>query len=258
MTLTPPCCSPLKAYWPWAQELPGARLVNTRYDPRTFTPDAFSECRILLPPELTDAADKRKTEYLVGRLCAREAVKFVTGYHAAPSLGADRAPCWPAGTAGSVTHSHGWAAAIVASSQHYLSLGLDAEALLSDSRATKLAQKILTIPERQRFRSELAQRPGQLITLAFSVKESLFKALYPLTRKRFYFEDAELLECSVAGRAQVRLLKNLSEDWRAGQQLTAWFSQQDGRLLSLVTVAVDDVGSASGHTSTSLLKDKRG
>lgn len=253
----PPFCSTLEAYWPWAQELPGARLVNTRYDPRAFTPDAFSDCQILLPPALTEAADKRKTEYLVGRMCARAAVKYITGHHAAPSLGADRAPCWPAGTVGSVTHSHGWAAAIVASSQHYLSLGLDAEALLSDSRATKLAQKILTTPERQRFRSELAQRPGQLITLAFSVKESLFKALYPLTKKRFYFEDAELLEWTGAGRAKMRLLTDLSREWRAGQQLTAWFSQQDGRLLTLVTVAVDDVGAASSQTTTSHLENKR-
>lgn len=167
-------------------------------------------------------------------------MKHITGLQAAPSLGADRAPCWPTGTVGSITHSHSWAAAIVASSQHFLSLGLDAETMLSDSRATKLAQKILTLPERDRFRSELAQQPGELITLAFSVKESLFKALYPLTKKRFYFEDAELLEWTGAGQAKVRLLTDLSENWRTGQQLTARFCQQDSRLLSLVTIAVDD------------------
>lgn len=239
MTRLPLCCSPLDDHWPWAQELAGTRLVNTRYDPRAFTADAFPDCQILLPPELTDAADKRKTEYLAGRICARAAVKYITGHAAAPALGADRAPSWPTGTAGSVTHSHGWAAAIVAHRHHYLSLGLDAEALLSDSRATKLAQKILTKPERQRFRSELSARPGELITLAFSVKESLFKALYPLTRKRFYFEDAELLEWTEGGYATVRLLTDLSRDWRAGQQLTAWHHEQDGRLLSLVPVAVD-------------------
>lgn len=239
MTRLPLCCSPLDDHWPWAQELAGARLVNTLYDPRALTADTFPDCQILLPPELSDAADKRKTEYLAGRICAREAVNYITGHAAAPALGADRAPCWPRGTVGSVTHSHGWAAAIVASSQHYLSLGLDAEALLSDSRATKLARKILTTSERQRFRLDLATRPGRLITLAFSVKESLFKALYPLTQKRFYFEDAELLEWTEDGYATVRLLTDLSGDWRAGQQLTAWHNQQDGRLLSLVPVAVD-------------------
>ncbi|MEX0603703.1 MAG: 4'-phosphopantetheinyl transferase superfamily protein [Marinobacter sp.] len=190
----------------------------------------------MLPSELTDAADKRKTEYLVGRICAREAVKRITGHASAPSLGADRAPCWPEGITGSVTHSHGRAAAIGASNQHYLSLGLDAEVVLSDSRATKLVQKILTSSERQRFQLDLAQRPGHLTTLAFSVKESLFKALYPLTRKRFYFEDAELLEWNEPGLATVRLLTDLSGDWRAGQQLTACVSLEGGRLLSLVPV----------------------
>ena len=64
---------------------------------------------------------------------------------------------------------------------------------------------------------------GLGVTLTFSLKESLFKALYPLTRQRFYFEHAELLEWSVEGYARLRLLTDLSADWQAGRELEGQF-----------------------------------
>ena len=77
---------------------------------------------------------------------------------------------------------------------------------------------------------------GLGVTLTFSLKESLFKALYPLTRQRFYFEHAELLEWSVEGYARLRLLTDLSADWQAGRELEGQFCVQDGYLLSLINV----------------------
>ena len=73
-------------------------------------------------------------------------------------------------------------------------------------------------------------------TLTFSLKESLFKALYPIVRKRFYFEHAELLEWSADGHARLRLLTDLSPQWRQGAELQGQFCLQDGHLLSLVSV----------------------
>ena len=41
--------------------------------------------------------------------------------------GADRAPQWPAGLVGSITHTVGYSAAVVARQGSLLSLGIDAE-----------------------------------------------------------------------------------------------------------------------------------
>ena len=74
------------------------------------------------------------------------------------------------------------------------------------------------------------------VTLTFSVKESLFKALYPIVQKRFYFEHAEVLEWTEAGSVRLRLLTDLSAEWRNGAELDAQFGVQDGQLLSLVSI----------------------
>jgi enterobactin synthetase component D len=74
------------------------------------------------------------------------------------------------------------------------------------------------------------------VTLTFSVKESLFKALYPIVQQRFYFEHAEVLEWTEAGEVRLRLLTDLSAEWRNGTELDAQFGVQDGQLLSLVSI----------------------
>ncbi|MDQ4346964.1 MFS transporter, partial [Pseudomonas aeruginosa] len=103
-------------------------------------------------------------------------------------------------------------------------LGLDVETLLEAERARYLHGEILTEGERLRFADDLERRTGLLVTLAFSLKESLFKALYPLVGKRFYFEHAELLEWRADGQARLRLLTDLSPEWRHGSELDAQFA----------------------------------
>ena len=77
---------------------------------------------------------------------------------------------------------------------------------------------------------------AQLVTLTFSAKESLFKALYPIVQKRFYFEHAELVEWSSSGHARLRLLTDLTSEWCHGKELEAQFAVSEGQLLSLVAI----------------------
>jgi enterobactin synthetase component D len=64
----------------------------------------------------------------------------------------------------------------------------------------------------------------------------LFKALYPLVNKRFYFQEAELIHHDSSGYARLRLLNDLSEEWTAGAELEGQFVQFDDYLLSLVSI----------------------
>jgi len=75
-----------------------------------------------------------------------------------------------------------------------------------------------------------------LVTRTFSLKESLFKALYPLVKQRFYFQDAEVLEATPGGLARLRLLIDLSQTWRNGALVEGQFACFDGYLLSLVSI----------------------
>ena len=228
----PACCSPLDDHDPLPRPLAGAQLISTRFDPSQLAADDFPRCAIA--PVLGVA--KRQAEYLAGRLCAREALRRVTGNAQVPAVGDDRAPQWPSGIAGSITHGDNWAAALVAPRNRWRALGLDVERLLPTERALRLQGEILTEAELQRLQPLDDAARALRISLTFSLKESLFKALYPLTLTRFYFHDAELLEAD-HDSARLRLRIDLHPDWRTGAELEGQFALFDDRLLSLVAVA---------------------
>ena len=228
----PACCSPLDTHNPLPNSLAGAQLISTRFDPALFAEDDFARCDIAP----VRGVAKRQAEYLAGRLCAREALRHVTGQPGVPAVGADRAPQWPLGVVGSITHGDNWAAALVAKREQWRALGLDVERLLPAERAQRLQGEILTPDELQRLQGLDDETRAARISLTFSLKESLFKALYPLTLTRFYFHDAELLDID-HHNARLRLLIDLHPEWRTGAELDGQFALFDGKVLSLVAVA---------------------
>lgn len=233
----PPCCPTLTPHWPLPQALANVVFVSSPFDPQKLADGDFQRCLIEPPASIQRSVAKRQTEFLAGRLCAREAMRLLDGRLHVPLIGEDRAPVWPQDLCGSITHSTGWAAAIVAKKQHWRGLGMDVEQVMSSERASRLAGEILTADELQRMAEGPEHQVALRVTLTFSLKEALFKALYPIVLKRFYFEDAELLEYSETGHARLRLKIDLSEEWHSGKVLDAQFSVQGGQLLSLVAIA---------------------
>ncbi|MEX0836688.1 MAG: 4'-phosphopantetheinyl transferase superfamily protein, partial [Gemmatimonadota bacterium] len=142
------------------------------------------------------AVPKRRTEFARGRACAREALRRAgcgveasvgapdsSGFVEIP-VGASRAPVWPEGFTGSITHCDGFVAAVVARTGVLRGIGLDAEPdrPLPDG----VAAQVLT-PEEQ------ASPPDSLHDIVrFSAKESIHKAVFPLTGVWLDFLDVAL------------------------------------------------------------------
>ena len=232
----PACCTALDSHWPLPTVLADTVLLSTHFNPAQLLGDDFQRSAVIAPPSIQRSVAKRQAEFLAGRICARAALQQLEGLNVIPPIGEDRAPVWPAHICGSITHSTGRAAAIVANKRHWRGLGMDLENLLSHERAERLAGEILTPAEMQRMAARSQDQLALLVTLTFSVKESLFKALYPIVQQRFYFEHAEVLEWTEAGQVRLRLLTDLSSEWRNGSELEAQFGVQDGQLLSLVSI----------------------
>lgn len=225
----PPFCQLLSAATPL---LPASHLAEACFDPAQLHPDDFSRCAV--PP--VRGVAKRQAEHLAGRLCAQAALRQLCGHAVVPGRDADGVPLWPPGTTGSITHGSGRAAALVARSSDWQGLGIDLERPLSSARAARLAAEILTPDELLRAADLTPLALAEQVTLTFSLKESLFKALFPLVRQRFYFHDAELLEIT-GQQARLRLLIDLHTDWPAGSELHGHFTERDGHLLSVVAIA---------------------
>jgi enterobactin synthetase component D len=149
---------------------------------------------IALPPALERATVKRKIQYLAGRACARRAIERLMPAASveAPPRGADGCPVWPEGLVGSISHTDAFATAAVAIRSEAIALGVDAEPVLSPEAAAEIARLIASEDEARRVAEVASFSRPQALSLVFSAKESLFKALSPPTRKRFEYLDCEV------------------------------------------------------------------
>src|SRR4051794_33065331 len=78
---------------------------------------------------VADAVPPRRAEYAAARECARSALRRLGVPEAAVPAGPDRAPMWPTGIVGSMTHVDGYRAAAVGRAGSWTGIGIDAEVL---------------------------------------------------------------------------------------------------------------------------------
>lgn len=244
MDTSPSFIGPFSSDWPWVSPLPGTRLIATRFDSALFEAQSgtalLADCHgVPLPPRLRGAIAKRRAEYVAGRLCAQRALWLLDGRSACPGMNEDRSPRWPVDCVGALTHNDGWAAALVAHRQAYQGLGLDAERLLGSEEARRLAKRVLTPGEAARLEHMEPWNVALMVGATFSLKESLFKALYPLVGRMFHFQSAELTAWHGLGSVRLRLLEDLGSGWVAGREMPGMVCLSDGRLLSVVALPAD-------------------
>ena len=177
---------------------PHVVLVDSRAD----APDES-----LLWPEEREALGQvvpgRWWDWVTGRRCARLALTDL-GVEPAPVLrGPKREPQWQPEVVGAITHTAGYAAAAVAHVGDVRSVGLDAEpdeplpggVLRRIAREEELAWVDGTVAG--------VDNPDRLL---FSVKESIYKAWFPLAGTWLGFEDARVEVDPSAGEFHAQIL----------------------------------------------------
>lgn len=151
------------------------------------------------------AVEKRRREFATGRACARDALTRL-GFEPGPILvGTQGAPRWPGGVVGSITHCAGYRACAVAHSGDLLALGVDAEP--NEPLPEGLIADVAVPEERGWLRRATAEVPEvEWERLLFSIKESVYKAWFPLAGRWLGFEDAAVAVDRDAGTFAARLL----------------------------------------------------
>lgn len=166
-----------------------------------------------LPETIRRCAPRRQATFAAGRMAALEALRKAGCLDVTvPGIGGDGLPDWPPGWLGSISHSDDAAAALVAPDGCARLLGLDLERIVTAETAMQIASEIM--PEQPTGRSGLPLEHE--VTRAFSAKEALYKALYPLTRQFRDFSAAHICWQKDAPGAPVRVMLTLTEDWGAG------------------------------------------
>lgn len=151
------------------------------------------ESTLLLPaetPYLGRAVPKRVQEFTAGRLCARRALAEFGIVDFPLEVADDRQPRWPGSMLGSITHTKGFCAAVVAERRHVPALGLDSE-VVGDVNAQIWTS--ICVPAEAAWLQSLPQpERAAAVTLIFSAKEAFYKCQYPLVRERLNFHDVSV------------------------------------------------------------------
>jgi 4'-phosphopantetheinyl transferase EntD len=141
-------------------------------------------------PALRRAVDKRVREFVAGRVLARQAARLLGLAELVLPMGRNRAPEWPAGIVGSITHNRHWCAVAMARMDDVAGLGVDLED--HPGVPETLAAEIMTSREIETY-NRLGQRDQDLMrSFVFSAKEAAFKAQYNLTGTPLYFQDVDI------------------------------------------------------------------
>ena len=197
--------------------------IQAHFDYSATTPNSTIYSSIPLPENLDKAVDKRKVEYLAGRLCAKEALLNLGYPNYIPSMGAKREPLWPNGVVGSISHSNGMAIAMVANSETISAIGIDLEKRI-DKPSPGLIKQICSPSEWEQ--RDTKHTDAESLTIIFSSKEALYKALYPRVGKFFGFQAAITEFFETEGRLRLRLQEDLSP-YREGDTFEASWDWQE-------------------------------
>lgn len=163
-------------------------LANLTVHHVIFDPTTFTDADLLWLPhhaELSNAGRKRKADHLAGRIAAAHALPD----HSVPAIGPSGEPLWPDGISGSITHSGTEAMAVVA--PYPALIGIDSEAILAENEAWEIKDGIIDAHE-ERVLSRSGYPFALALTLVFSAKESLFKALFPQVQAYMGFDSARV------------------------------------------------------------------
>ena len=211
--------------------LPYLRVIRVDFDASTFEPGDL----LWLPHHnrLSNAVVTRKAEHLAGRIAAHEALRFHGVNDYIPGIDLHRAPCWPPGFTGSITHTGKIALATVIadSPDRRCGIGIDTEIIMNAYDAQDIADGIVNAAERELLHT--CGLPFFLaLTLAFSAKESLFKALYRHVGQYFDFSAAEITAIN-AHTLDLQLIARLGP-FEAQQSFSARWDSDAVRLTTLI------------------------
>ncbi|WP_168734328.1 4'-phosphopantetheinyl transferase family protein [Pseudothauera nasutitermitis] len=179
---------------------------------------------------LEDMSAKRRTEFAAGRICAARSLRKLGVIAEFPLPVRDRLPVWPSGVLGSISHCATMAVAMTAMKSRYCALGVDVESLIDPGVALEIQPSVCRDGEWIGLENHVPCR-ARSVTLLFSAKEALYKALYPLTGRFEDFHAAEFCGCE-AGALVLRLTHDWTSCWRAGTRIRVRYAWLDRMVVS--------------------------
>ena len=179
-------------------------------------------------------APARAREFAAGRAAARRAMVALGEPPRPVPMGADRAPLWPAGLTGSISHARTACVAALARTGRIRALGVDVEE--AAPLEAELHAIVLTAAERERLARLSPAERGHRAKLIFSAKECAYKCQYSLSGAVLDFHALEVApDPGAAGRFAATFRRDVPPFGR-GAVLEGRFAVGAGLILTAMTL----------------------
>lgn len=216
----------------WIKPFPSLCYCQVKFAIDQYQNQLFEELSIPFPKQLSMAVVKRKAEYLAVRYAAQRVLKTF-GCGETPGISPDRSPVWPSGWCGSLSHSGECALAVVAPKKSGVTPGIDIE-FFAPKTMEKTAH-MFTSAEEQYLLANSGIDYATALLITFSIKESLFKALYPEIGRYFDFDAAKVCEIDIlAHRITLELTQNLSHRHITGSQIEGYYDISEDKVITVI------------------------
>jgi len=137
---------------------------------------------------------------------------------------------------GSISHTKNIALCTIAEQTRIVALGIDIEFWIK-KQSEKLIKNTVINPQEEQLIKASGLVFNQALTLIFSAKESLFKALYPQVRRYFDFSAALLTNINKEQQiVDLVLCENLDSAYQASQSFQVRYILTDAFALTLVEI----------------------
>lgn len=183
-----------------------------------------------LPPGV-----RRQAEFQAGRELAATLLAAAGSPATQVGVAADRAPIWPAGYIGSISHSRMLVGVAVGRRQDVRALGIDIEAIATE-REVEAIESVCMRPEEHDVATGALTR-AQFATLLFSAKEAFYKCMHPLTRVEFDFTDVSVTRIDPAAqRLEMRLLRAATPEFGPGHLFHCGYRSAQGHVYTALEI----------------------
>ncbi len=204
-------------------EASDAVAIEARYRLSAFCPSLFARLGISRPASLNRAVPKRQAEFLAGRLLAQAALQLLRQPTTSIAIGRHRSPVWPRGLSGSISHTEGRCISVLVLDEN-AKVGVDIEKIASGGSLEAILERTLETVERDLIADQNVFDVNLLASIAFSAKETLFKALYPIVGDYFDFCAAHLVSVNSRNELCLQLTRALHMSLPADSRFLVRFS----------------------------------
>ena len=211
------------------------QILLCSFDLENWCDDLFNLHNIFFPENIKISISKRKAHYFAGRFLSKIILSKMGIIDFNLLSGTGNEPLWPKNIIGSLSHTENHAICAITLPIETTVIGIDIQEYISKVTANEIWSSIITSSEKE-FLSMIKIDFPILLTLVFSAKESLLKALYPSVKYFFDFDSAKIIQFNFIEKTfTLELSKNLNHSYNCGRRFKGRFEYLENSIITFIS-----------------------